>query len=143
MKALFAAVLAVSLVGCVHSSPNENTQESQETNVVSAPMPKPTIEVIRFKSVEATFDEIAECQKQGGRVEKAGRLQADHCVITYSDAGKACTKGDDCQSGVCEPEYDKKKDKYNPNKGTCKVDNNPFGCRSFIDNGEAVQICVD
>ncbi|MBE9579586.1 MULTISPECIES: hypothetical protein [Moraxella] len=134
MRLLFVATLALSLIGCVHSSHNENIQETQKS------VPK---KIIEFQSKNASPAEITECQKQGGKVQKVGMLQFDKCIITYPDAGKTCTKGDDCQSGACEPKSDNAQNINTPITGVCKANNNPFGCRSFIHDGQAQTLCVD
>lgn len=129
MRLKLVVILAFSILGCAHSPNIENE--------------KITPKKVKFQSKNANLAEIAECQKQGGKVEKVGVLQFDKCIITYPDAGKMCTKGDDCQSGTCEP---KSNNALKPTKaitGVCKADNNPFGCRSFIENGQVLTLCVD
>lgn len=129
MRLNLVVILAFSILGCAHSPNIENE--------------KITPKEVKFQSKNASPAEIAECQKQGGKVKKVGVLQFDKCIITYPDAGKTCTKGDDCQSGTCEPKSNNALKPTEAITGVCKADNNPFGCRSFIENGQVLTLCVD
>ncbi|UNU73211.1 hypothetical protein LU293_09070 [Moraxella nasovis] len=141
MKRLLIALLSLNLLACGRL-PNPNTTQThpmQSSQDMKHTPPKPT----QFADKNATADDIVSCQKQGGVIKKVGMLGFDQCVITYLDAGKLCTKGDDCLSGTCEPDQNSR---FNPNKpinGICKADNNFFGCRSFIQDGQVQTICVD
>lgn len=116
-------------MSCVHPPHNENVQETQKS------VPK---KIIEFQSQNASPAEIAECQKQGEKVQTVGLAQFDKCIITYLDAGKTCTKGDDCQAGIC------KMNETNAQlTGMCKATNNHFGCYDFIHNGQMQEIFVD
>ncbi|OPH36046.1 hypothetical protein [Moraxella equi] len=134
MRLLFIATLVLSLMSCVHPSHNENIQETQKS--VSK-------KIIEFQSQNASPVEIAECQKQGGKVQKVGMAQFDKCIITYPDAGKTCTKGDDCQAGICEVNETIAQPPTTQLTGVCKATNNHFGCYGFIHDGQMQTICVD
>ncbi|HRE42632.1 MAG TPA: hypothetical protein PKY87_01525 [Terricaulis sp.] len=84
----------------------------------------------------------AQCAAQGGQLERVGRAQTLQCVITYADAGAACSDGSACQAGRCiaEPQEDAQA----PVKGQCQATNQQFGCYSTIVNGSVTTtICVD
>lgn len=129
MRLKLVMILAFFILGCAHSPNIENE--------------KITPKEVKFQSKNASPAEIDECQKQGGKVKKVGMLQFDKCIITYPDAGEMCTKGDDCQSGRCEPKSNNGLKLTKAIIGVCKVDNNPFGCRSFIESGQVLTLCVD
>lgn len=130
MKWINLMMGAFVIVGCTHSPKMPDHQN----------LPK---QVIKFQSKNASVAEIAECHKQGGVVQQVGMLGFDKCIMTYPDAGKTCTKGDDCHSGTCELTFENSQNIIAPMTGVCKADNNPFGCRSFIESGQVQTICVD
>jgi hypothetical protein len=73
-----------------------------------------------------------------------GRMQSVRCVITYADAGRRCTDGDDC-AGDCRVE-----DVANPPAaganavGQCQASSSRFGCYTKIEDGKAeATLCVD
>ena len=47
--------------------------------------------------------DAASCATRGGTMKQVGRMQSWQCVISYADAGKRCTDGDQCQ-GDCRIE---------------------------------------
>ncbi|MCF8504510.1 MAG: hypothetical protein K9G59_06310 [Caulobacter sp.] len=64
------------------------------------------------------------------------------CIVSYRDAGKACTDGSQCLGKRCTGEFENKPD-ANPATGACAATNNPFGCQTIIRDGKAATICVD
>ena len=74
---------------------------------------------------------------------KVGMLLSEKCIITYPDAGKVCTKGDDCQANICEVNEASPIGQTFKLVGMCKATNNHFGCYNFIDDGQIQGICVD
>lgn len=99
---------------------------------------------VTFASTQATAAEKADCENAGGQILKRGRLQAEHCVQPYPDAGRSCTDATDCL-GRCLLEVEVE----NPVPGTasvgvCQADTNDFGCRTFINGGKIEgTICID
>ena len=97
-----------------------------------------------FASAQATPSEKADCEKAGGEILKRGRLQAEHCVQPYPDAGQSCSDATDCY-GRCLLEVEIE----NPVPGTastgvCQSDTNNFGCRTLINGGKIEgTICID
>ncbi len=84
------------------------------------------------------------CAAQGGKMLPQGRMQTTRCVISYADAGKRCTDGDDC-AGDCRVEDVAGA----PHAGVaavgqCQVSSSRFGCYTTVEDGKAeATICVD
>lgn len=86
----------------------------------------------------------ASCAAIGGKwVRDGGFGQAQYCLQSYPDAGKACQSSDDCMgacivetnsSGVASPL---------PTAGVCASDNRAFGCFFFFEHQEITGVCVD
>ena len=89
--------------------------------------------------------EASDCQARGGKMLPQGRMQTLQCVVSYADAGKRCTDGDDCQ-GDCRVE---EADGGFPAAGTavtgrCQASSSRFGCYTTVEDGRAeATICVD
>lgn len=86
----------------------------------------------------------AACAAQGGTLQRVGRLQSVQCVIAYSDAGKRCTDGDQCQ-GDCRYEGDASAVAAGASvTGVCQADSNRFGCSTRVEDGKPdATICID
>jgi len=83
------------------------------------------------------------CAAAGGRLQPAGALNTPTCIVTYADAGRPCTDGDDCQ-GDCRVPYGTRVE--GPVSGVCQADSNPYGCRTNVENGRidpASVLCAD
>ncbi len=81
----------------------------------------------------------AACIAVGDRVERRGRLQAETCVHSFADAGKACTDSSQCQ-GKCVSQGNATE----ATAGQCQAHDHQFGCYSEVKAGKAVNtICVD
>ncbi|MBI5939301.1 MAG: hypothetical protein HY859_02630 [Caulobacterales bacterium] len=91
--------------------------------------------------------ERAQCRAKGGTVGLVGMFGTPACIIPYSDAGKACRDGSDCQ-GQCIVDLDgppgsgpKPGDQTT---GQCQKDDQQFGCFATVVDGKAAQaLCVD
>lgn len=92
----------------------------------------------------AVSTEYAEayCKAKGGVLERIGKAQTLRCIITYADAGKACTDGSQCLGKRCTGDFEDKP-AATPATGTCVATNNPFGCQTIIQAGKAATLCVD
>jgi hypothetical protein len=83
------------------------------------------------------------CQAAGGVMTKVCRRQVERCVISYKDAGKACTDKAQCQ-GLCL--HDGKAPKPDGSvTGTCQATDNPCGCFKPVEKGKLSDRarCVD
>ena len=89
-------------------------------------------------------NEIVEaCTAKGGAFSEQGMLGCYQCVVTYSDAGKACQDSSDCQ-GKCKNTGEFVDANAKTQSGQCASDSSPFGCYQTIEAGVAQPaICVD
>lgn len=145
MRLLFVAVLALSLMGCIHSSYHKNVQATKNPCQKTWQNFNPQTQALIILMAD-NFDnsnDIVKCQEQGGQPHKVGMLLSEKCIITYPDAGKVCTKGDDCQANICEVNEASLIGQTFKLVGMCKATNNHFGCYNFIDDGQIQGICVD
>ena len=80
------------------------------------------------------------CSARGGTIKPVGRAQTMRCVLNYSDAGKVCTDGSQCQGDcLAEPSEDTP-----VTQGRCAPTSDHFGCRTEIKNGVAQPtLCID
>ena len=92
----------------------------------------------------AGSEDAAACAAHGGKMLPQGRMQTVRCVISFADAGRRCTDGDDC-AGDCRVG-----DVANPPAagtnaaGQCTANSSRFGCYTTIEGGKAqATICVD
>lgn len=86
----------------------------------------------------------AECRARGGKMIPQGRMQSLRCVVSYSDAGRRCTDGDDCE-GDCRIEDTAAASQAGQAAvGQCQANSSRFGCYTTIEDGKAeATICVD
>lgn len=106
-----------------------------------APAPAEAASVDHPPGAAAIADEAA-CKSAGGNWQPVCRMQQPACVITYPDAGKVCTSGDQC-TGDCVGTADGPATGQAA-AGVCSANSDPCGCRTLIEDGMAVSaICVD
>lgn len=85
----------------------------------------------------------ASCKTAGGDWRPICRMQKPACVISYPDAGKACTDGDDC-AGNCVAKAAVAMTDGKPATGICSANNDPCGCMQLIEDGKALpMLCAD
>lgn len=107
-----------------------------------APAPS-TVDSPTAGRLSTAAPDAASCAKAGGVLKPVGRLQTFQCVISYADAGKSCTSGDQCQ-GDCRAAPDKVVDAGQAIAGVCQATSDRFGCYTKVENGRALStICVD
>ena len=89
--------------------------------------------------------ELAQCAAKGGTVERRGILNLEMCVLPYSDAGKVCTDGSQCE-GFCLASSNTETGETGTAdaEGMCQADDQLFGCVARIEDG-IVQptLCID
>jgi putative hemolysin len=92
----------------------------------------------------AGSEDAAACAAQGGKMLPQGRMQTVRCVITYADAGRRCSDGDDC-AGDCRIEDVADAPAAGANAvGQCQANSSRFGCYTTIEDGKAQPtLCVD
>ena len=95
------------------------------------------------QSPDGTQDAAA-CARAGGKMMPQGRMQSVRCVITFADAGRRCTDGDDC-AGDCRVEDVTDAPAAGANAaGRCQANSSRFGCYTTVEGGKAeATICVD
>ncbi len=85
----------------------------------------------------------SECAARGGTMTPVGLMQTMQCVVTYGDAGKACTDGAQCQ-GDCRAQPDATLREGQSARGACQATSNRFGCFTTIKGGKAeATLCID
>lgn len=126
MRLTLLLFLLLALAGCASTSPSSTVDAGTATADAAA----------------LAASQASDCAAAGGTRQPLGRLQRVQCVVTYADAGKACTAKSDC-TGQCLGQ-----DRVAAGakaSGTCQRDiSQNFGCRQRIDGGVAMgTICVD
>ena len=127
MCRLLAVLILTAVTACappVAPAPAEGTDPAP----VSAP-------------VQGDAAEVAACDARGGDMRPVCRMQSLQCVIDYSDAGRACRDGDDCQ-GDCRADVGATAGA--PVTGQCQASSDPCGCFTTVEDGRAeAGLCVD
>ena len=77
-------------------------------------------------------EDRAACEAKGGDYQRAGIAANFYCILPTPDAGKACRRGTDCNSGMCLAE-----------SRTCPVQGPLFGCYEILEGGEVLTMCID
>ena len=86
---------------------------------------------------------VQACTAKGGAFSQQGMLGCYQCVVSYTDAGKACQDSSDCQ-GTCKNTGEFFDTSASNQSGQCASDSSPFGCYQTIEEGVAQPaICVD
>jgi hypothetical protein len=82
------------------------------------------------------------CVAEGGVFQPIGALQSLACVRKTKDGGKSCLKKTDCEAACLY--VGARIQAGTEAVGQCALDDNPFGCRSFVENGKVViGPCID
>jgi hypothetical protein len=83
------------------------------------------------------------CAVSGGRWIRDGILgQAQYCLRSYPDAGKACQSSNDCE-GACILENYHSTSQPVPTAGVCAPDNKQFGCFDYLEYPNVLSVCAD
>ena len=135
MKRILIAGLAVLIAACQPMPASEGPTEIAAIVPAGQTVIGPSV---------AGSEDAAACARAGGKMLPQGQMQSVRCVITYADAGRRCTDGDDC-AGDCRVE-----DVANPPAagapavGQCQASSSRFGCYTKIEDGKAeATLCVD
>ena len=94
MKRILIATLAVLMAACQPIPASDGTTEIAAIVPAGQTVIGPSV---------AGSEDAAACARAGGKMLPQGRMQSVRCVITYADAGRRCTDGDDC-AGDCRVE---------------------------------------
>uniref|UniRef100_A0A7C1SZY1 Secreted protein n=1 Tax=Agrobacterium albertimagni TaxID=147266 RepID=A0A7C1SZY1_9HYPH len=130
MKRILIAAAALILAACQPVPTTTPTQTaSTDTPAVQTPAPG---------------TDAAACAARGGKMLPQGRLQSLQCVVSYADAGRRCTDGDDCQGDCRIEEVNGAPDAGAAAVGQCQASSSRFGCYTTVEGGKAeATICVD
>lgn len=91
---------------------------------------------------QALTDDPAACAKAGGAIRKVCLMGNPLCVVTFKDAGEACSDGAECDSGRCRTAMGMQPEKAT--RGVCAPTNDPCGCFQDVEDGKAgYPLCVD
>jgi len=141
MKRILVAAAAVLIAAC-----QPLPADSGKTDLAEA---APAVQTVATRSSAyqsaAGSEDAVTCAAQGGKMLPQGRMQTVRCVITYADAGRRCTDGDDC-AGDCRVEDGAGE---TPRAGAstvgrCQVNSSRFGCYTTVEDGKAeATLCVD
>ena len=86
---------------------------------------------------------VQACTAKGGAFSQQGMLGCYQCVVSYTDAGKACQDSSDCK-GKCKNTGEFIDASTKNQSGQCASDSSPFGCYQTIEEGVTQPaICVD
>jgi hypothetical protein len=89
-------------------------------------------------------DEAAACARRGGKMLPQGRMQSLQCVVSYSDGGKRCTDGDQCEGSCRIPDVTNAPRAGAAAVGQCQPTSSGFGCYTTVEDGKTeATICVD
>jgi hypothetical protein len=92
---------------------------------------------------QALTDDPAACAKAGGTIRKVCMMGNPLCVVTFKDAGEACSDGSECDSGRCRTS-DMGMQPEKATKGVCAPTNDPCGCFQAVEDGKAgYPLCAD
>jgi hypothetical protein len=124
----------------------EDTGEAMERNGAEGKLEKPTADktVAEMRAESLAAIDRSACEAKGGVVEQAGRLGLWRCTVKYTDAGKSCRDGDDCEGLCLGKDVSEGVTEGAGVVGACAASDNPFGCHSIIEDGKIESTrCVD
>ena len=95
-------------------------------------------------AAQTPSDEASACAAKGGKMLPQGRMQSLQCVVSYTDAGKRCTDGDQCEGSCRIPDVAEAPRAGAAAVGQCQPTSSAFGCYTTVEDGKAeATICVD
>lgn len=95
-------------------------------------------------AAQTPADAASACAARGGKMLPQGRMQSLQCVVSYSDGGKRCTDGDQCEGSCRIPDVSNAPAAGAAAVGQCQPTSSGFGCYTTVEDGKAeATICVD
>jgi hypothetical protein len=135
MRTLIALAVFALAAACTPAPPPAAVDPAE------APAAEPTPDAP--SSAAIPISDEASCATAGGDWRPICRMQKPACVITYPDADKACSDGDDCV-GDCLGAVTGAADAGQPATGVCSTSSDPCGCKTRIEDGKATAtLCID
>jgi hypothetical protein len=135
MKRILIATVAVLLAACQPMPASDGPTEIAAIVPAGQTVIGPSV---------AGSEDAAACARAGGKMLPQGRMQSVRCVITYADAGRRCTDGDDCAGDCRVGDVANPPTAGAPAVGQCQVNSSRFGCYTTVEGGKAeATLCVD
>lgn len=134
MKRLLIACAALMAAACQPMPAAENGRTDLAETAVQSPA----------SGGEVSGLSATECAARGGKMIPQGRMQTERCVVSYADAGKRCTDGDDCLGDCRIEDVTAASQAGQAAVGQCQANSSRFGCYTTVEGGKAeATICVD
>jgi hypothetical protein len=135
MKRILIATVAVLMAACQPMPASDGPTEIAAIVPAGQTVIGPSV---------AGSEDAAACARVGGKMLPQGRMQSVRCVITYADAGRRCTDGDDCAGDCRVGDVASPPAAGAPAVGQCQVNSSRFGCYTTVEGGKAeATLCVD
>ena len=135
MKRILIATVAVLLAACQPMPASDGPTEIAAIVPAGQTVIGPSV---------AGSEDAAACARAGGKMLPQGRMQSVRCVITYADAGRRCTDGDDCAGDCRVGDVANPPTAGAPAVGQCQINSSRFGCYTTVEGGKAeATLCVD
>ncbi len=129
MRHALTALALIVLAACAPAPAPAASGGQWSDAPVSAPPAQPDTEEARA------------CAARGGALQPVCRMQSLQCVVQYSDAGRTCDDGDDCE-GDCRAEVSAASDRAVT--GQCQATSDRCGCYGLVENVRVLAAhCVD
>jgi hypothetical protein len=135
MKRILIATVAVLMAACQPMPASDGPTEIAAIVPAGQTVIGPSV---------AGSEDAAACARAGGKMLPQGRMQSVRCVITYADAGRRCTDGDDCAGDCRVGDVANPPTAGAPAVGQCQINSSRFGCYTIVEGGKAeATLCVD
>ena len=135
MKRILIAGLAVLMAACQPMPASDRPTEIAAIVPAGQTVIGPSV---------AGSEDAAACARAGGKMLPQGRMQSVRCVISYADAGRRCTDGDDCAGDCRVGDVANPPVAGAPAVGQCQASSSRFGCYTTVEGGKAeATLCVD
>lgn len=147
MRYLVLVLMSLLFAACQAAPTQQNTEsmisgyDAYVANMIEADHISPEMAERRRKMLSAI--DLGTCEKDAGEIVPQGMMGGPLCLVTYADAGKACTDSSACM-GQCRHTSE---EGFRPDiktTGICTQTNSWHGCYSVVKDGYAQPaLCVD
>lgn len=93
-------------------------------------------------SIEWLYPRVSCAVSEGKWIRDGIFGQAQYCLYSYSDVGKACQGSKDCE-GSCVLEDYYSSSQPVPTAGVCAPNNKRFGCFDYLEYPKVFSVCTD
>lgn len=140
IRCLLLALAALTAAACTAPAPAPE-QQGAFVGIDGKPLVTPEGDIDHAVQDALTANPAA-CAKAGGEVRRVCMMGVPMCVVTFADAGKACSDSAEC-SGRCLVK-EAGAQPMQPAKGQCAATNDPCGCFQTVEKGLAqYALCAD